>query len=84
MCLDLGINLGYGLCWRCVLGLYTFEFLFELIGPDVVEATQFVDLAQGKFGLAQISQGRLGVVLRYILIGSRCTLIDFIQDHDDI
>jgi hypothetical protein len=77
-------GLGHGLCGRCVLGLHTFEFLFELIGPDIVEATQFVDLPQSEFGLAEIAQGGLGVVLCPILVGSRYTLIDFIQDHVDI
>jgi hypothetical protein len=77
-------RLGQGLGGRSVLGLHAFEFFFELVGPDIVEAAQFVDLAQCEFGLAQITQGGLGVVLCYILVGSRYTLVDFIQDHVDI
>ena len=62
----------------------SFEFFFKLVGSYIVESTQFVDLAQGELGLAQITQGGLGVVLCHILIGSRYTLVDFIQDHSNI
>ena len=55
--------------WRCVLGLDLFQFLAELVLPHVIELAQPIDLAQRELALAQISQPRLAVVLRPILVG---------------
>ena len=76
--------LHHGLGWWCVLGLDAFEFFLELILPDVVEMAQAIDLTQSEFGLAQISQARLAVVLGHILIGARSWLVQFVQYHVDI
>ena len=57
------------------MDLDVFEFLLELISPDIVHAAQFVELAQSQLGLAKIVQAWLAVVLRHILVSSRAALV---------
>ncbi len=55
--------------------LHFFDFFAELILSNIVETSKFVDLTQGQFGLAQVSQSGLRVILRNILIGLTGSLV---------
>ena len=64
-----------GLCWRSVLGLYLFQLLTELVLSHIIQLPQAIDLAQCELAFSKITQARLAVVLRYVLIGAGSSLI---------
>ena len=64
--------------------LYSLDFFFELKSPDVLHPAQFVDLAQGQFGLAKITQPGLAVVLRQVLVRCASIFKEFIEYHVNI
>jgi len=78
---DLTVFLQCRLCWRCILFTDQFEFFGILIGPCVLHSAQFVQLLESEFGFTQLSQVRLCVVRRNILVACWRSVINFIQDH---
>lgn len=61
--------LHHGLRWWRVLNLHAFKFFPKLVLPDVIKLAESIDLAQCEFGLAEIFQAWLTVVLGYLLVG---------------
>ena len=64
--------------------LYSFEFLPELIRSHVIHLAQFIQLPQGQFGLAQITQAWLSIVLCYVLVSCGFSTVEFVEYHTDI
>ena len=64
--------------------LHSFDFFFKFKGPYVLHPAQFVYLPQGQFGLAQVTQSGLAVVLRQVLIRGAGIFKKFVKDHADI
>ena len=57
------------------------ELFFVFVSSNVVHFAKLVDLSQSQASLAQVSQLRLAVVLRHVLIGFRLLVPKFLQYH---
>lgn len=64
--------------------MYFFEFFFELIGANILHATQFVDLSKSEFCFAQVAKLRLTVILTHVLICVGLSLVQFVKYHKSI
>ena len=60
------------------------EFFFVLICSHIVHLAQLVDLSQSQASFAQVSQLRLAVVLRQVLICFRLFFEKFVENHTGI
>jgi hypothetical protein len=70
--------------WRCILLTHQLELFFVFVGSNVVHFAKLVDLSQGQASLAQVSQLRLAVVLRQVLICFRLFFEKFVENHTGI
>ena len=60
------------------------EFFFVLICSHIVHFAELVELSQGQTSFAQVSQLRLTVVLRQVLICFRLFFKKFVENHTGI
>ena len=68
--------------WWCVLSSDVFELFIKLKHPSILHFSQFIQLHECEFGLAQLSKVRLGVISCYILICAGTTFVKLVEDHD--
>jgi hypothetical protein len=70
--------------WRRILLAHQLELFFVFVSSNVVHFAKLVDLSQGQASFTQVSQLRLAVVLRQVLICFRLFFEKLIEDHSVI
>ena len=69
---------------RCILLTHQLELFFVFVGSNIVHFAKLVDLSQRQASFAQVSQLRLAVVLRQVLICFRLFFKKFVENHTGI
>ena len=69
---------------RRILLAHQLELFFVFVSSDVVHFAKLVDLPQGQASFTQVSQLRLTVVLRQVLICFRLFFKKLVEDHSVI
>jgi len=69
---------------RRILLAHQLELFFVFVSSNVVHFAKLVDLSQSQASLAQVSQLRLAVVLRQVLICFRLFFKKFVENHTGI